>query len=180
MEIEYPIRWRTPMEDAPHAAKLGKMLANFATLENRLTNLFAASTGTSASASGVIWREILSIPPKLKIMTRLIGENEWAEDEKAAALELISRAETINSRRNKLVHATWMAGPDAETLGRKPNIPPRGKKEEVIEDINAAELNQFADSIGILAWDIDAFLDPRLERNPGQAIALGEPQDSAT
>lgn len=178
MEIEYPIRWRTPMEDAPHAAQLGKMLANFATLEHRLINLFAASTGTSARASGVIWREVISIPTKLTIMTRLIGENEWTEYEKTAALALISRAANINSKRTKLVHATWMAGSDAETLGRKSNIP-RGKKEDVIEDIKVAELKQFADTIGVLAWDIDAFLDPCHERNPGQAIALGEPHDSA-
>lgn len=142
------------MEGSPLASELGVMLANFAMLETKLVDLFGRLIGNDTAAK-LVWAEVPSFVTKLKIMRKLATHSDLA------VFALLQRADETNAERNRYIHASW-GGSGVDSLMRWANS---GKGNS--EMITTARLADFAQSIGRLSWDIDAYLSPQhYEKNP--------------
>lgn len=95
------------------ASALGTYLAMASQYEMMLLALYRFAAGTGGEFIAVTFGRILAIRTRLEIIEDLLTtrHSEIDSDQYKKALELVKKANIINSRRNNLVHGTYRVYP---------------------------------------------------------------------
>lgn len=155
-----PKKFQVPMDSSPdHAAAIGRMVAQWAMLEWLITDILRMLLDTDQYRAKIIFQNFVSFRAKLTLVERLVYAFVSDTPERNELLGLTEVAGTLNTDRNKLVHATWAAGKSGNlTLipGSLPWNPSKHRKPT--EPMTAQNIQDVADKIGELTLKIQNFL----------------------
>jgi hypothetical protein len=139
-------RSRTTVLRNDFLAGIGRVVANFALLENELFLLIRFLLGVDTNIAGIVTSE-MSFRNLLDLSTSLIKEKHGGDEAKQCAevLKIASEAEEI---RNRLIHSVWgVWGSGGAIVIRTKHTAKRGKglnfqrEEFTLDDISAFAVN---------------------------------------
>jgi hypothetical protein len=143
------------VNDPDILALLGRLVAEWPHLEERMVYIFGLLTGTEGGLSREIFRTIISQEVRNKIMKHALEETVQNADKPAFFDKVLSEFASLNTSRNKYVHGLWMCNDEATYLATSEAA--RHPFETVTRKVNAAELRAFLSRMGSLSHAIITF-----------------------
>lgn len=114
-----------------HAKRIALIIANWTAIESIMVSWLAYLLKTDNERSLVLWNEMISIAPKIKLIKRFTRHYVADCDAKEKFLELLGKIQTDSSLRHHYAHAVYSCTPDATTIFISPGISPGNDREWV-------------------------------------------------
>ena len=135
---------------------IGQVTVNFNYLEGIIGLLIYIFSGLETQKMAQAFTSKLSFRYKLDLLEALVVERGPTPDQFRGINLLIRKADRYNSRRNELIHSTWMASDDPKKALRMKGKLKHGYK-VVVEEMDVYELERFARLLDRLSEDFIKF-----------------------
>ncbi len=147
---------------------LGKMTANFAMLEFRVSTSIWSLVGGGFPRTGQIVTAGLSFKQLVNIFHALVVERAGDNSDVInKAGEFRKRLFEAEQQRNTLTHSFWAAGPGGQSTRIKDSVV-KGEWKLSVKRHSADEISRLADEFGALAFEIFDFLFFRAARSEAE------------
>jgi len=150
MALQHPV-------PAEHLQHIGDITVSFALLENGLQMLVHSLLGAGQRLGQIVTAE-LSFKAILALAVSLYLQRNGEDVMFKTFRELINRASEVEGRRNQIIHSLWAAGSNSSNITRvKTTAKERTGLRFQFENVTSAQLGEFAQSIKVLAHDLQSF-----------------------
>ena len=146
-------------------ARIGDVTVSFALLESQLEMLAGSLLGLQQPVTRAITAD-LNAPALRDLILSVYRESRGEDDDFADLAALVSRAKGATTERNKIVHALWAAGRDADSVTQIGTTAKGGKLNTAFDEKTADAIAKVALDIRSVAEDVQTFTLKRLDGPP--------------